>query len=291
MSKQAQKVRVSQLAKDLGVDWKLIKAKCESEGIDQAKTASSTVSIGLAETIREWFGTGGTATAIETAPKIEVPAEAPAAKRPVRKKKAEGEAAAPAAVEAAAPAAPAAPTPAPVATPAPAPVAAPVAPKPVAPKPVAPKPVAPVLVEPMPTDAELDLAPRAPGEDPAMVVSPESAAPHAVVDAPQSPAVIGKAHRSTKPAPAPAKPAAPAVPPPTVITKPPVKHTIQPATAPPTMNVPRRPEVVRTVGQTLTPQKTALSGPKVIRVEQPEVLPTPRPRTAPPGGAFGNRLG
>ncbi|MFM8818239.1 MAG: hypothetical protein ACKOHI_10295, partial [Phycisphaerales bacterium] len=100
MSKQAQKVRISQLAKDLGVDWKLIKAKCESEGIDQAKTASSTVSIGLAETIREWFGTGGTATAIETAPKIEVPAEAPAAKRPVRKKKAEagadGEAAAPA---------------------------------------------------------------------------------------------------------------------------------------------------------------------------------------------------
>ncbi|MFM9170129.1 MAG: hypothetical protein ACKOTD_08415, partial [Phycisphaerales bacterium] len=89
MSKQAQKVRISQLAKDLGVDWKLIKAKCESEGIDQAKTASSTVSIGLAETIREWFGTGGTATAIETAPKIEVPAEAPAAKRPVREKKAE----------------------------------------------------------------------------------------------------------------------------------------------------------------------------------------------------------
>ncbi|MFM9098672.1 MAG: hypothetical protein ACKOQW_10310, partial [Phycisphaerales bacterium] len=226
MSKQAQKVRISQLAKDLGVDWKLIKAKCESEGIDQAKTASSTVSIGLAETIREWFGTGGTATAIETAPKIEVPAEAPAAKRPVRKKKAEreGEAAAPTAVEAAAPAAPAAPAPAPVATPAPAPVAAPVAPKP-----VAPKPVVPVVVEPMPTDAALDLAPRAPGEDPARVVAPESAAPHAVVDAPQSPAVIGKAHRSTKPAPAPAKPAAPAVPPPTVITKPPVKHTIQPA--------------------------------------------------------------
>jgi hypothetical protein len=53
VSKQAQKVRISQLAKDLGVDWKLIKAKCESEGIDQAKTASSTVSIGLAETIRE----------------------------------------------------------------------------------------------------------------------------------------------------------------------------------------------------------------------------------------------
>jgi translation initiation factor IF-2 len=177
-----------------------------------------------------------------------------------------------------------------------APVAPVAAPAPVAPKPapVAPKPV-PVVAEPVPTDAELDLAPRAPGEDPSMVVSPESAAPHTVVDAPVSPAVIGKAHRSTKPAPAaapaPARPAMPPVAPPTVITKPPVKHTIQPAAAPPTMNVPRRPEVVRAVGQTLTPQKTALSGPKVIRVEQPEVLPTPRPRTAPPGGAFGNRFG
>ena len=59
MSKQAQKVRISQLAKDLGVDWKLIKAKCESEGIDQAKTASSTVSIGLAETIRELAAKAG----------------------------------------------------------------------------------------------------------------------------------------------------------------------------------------------------------------------------------------
>ena len=74
MSKQIQKVRISQLAKDLGVDWKDIKTKCESEGVvDQAKTASSTVSIGLAETIREWFGSGGvaTATAVETTAKFE----------------------------------------------------------------------------------------------------------------------------------------------------------------------------------------------------------------------------
>ena len=78
MSKQIQKVRISQLAKDLGVDWKDIKTKCESEGIDQAKTASSTVSIGLAATIREWFGTsGGAVTAVETAAKVEArPADA-----------------------------------------------------------------------------------------------------------------------------------------------------------------------------------------------------------------------
>ena len=86
MSKQAQKVRVSQLAKDLGVDWKLIKAKCESEGIDQAKTASSTVSLGLSETIREWFGSGGTVTAVETAPKVEAPVvPAEASKKGIRR--------------------------------------------------------------------------------------------------------------------------------------------------------------------------------------------------------------
>ena len=283
MSKQAQKVRVSQLAKDLGVDWKLIKAKCESEGIDQAKTASSTVSVGLAETIREWFGSGGAVTAVETAPKVEAPAAAEAPKKAPRrgvKKGAEpGEEPEPA-VPATEPAAEA-PVPVPVpavavpATPAVVPVAAKASVSPVA------EPAAPA-VEPAVSDADLDLAPRLPTEDPAVVVSPESAAPHTVVDAPVSPAVIGKAHKSSKPVTVAAAPAKPA---PTVITKPPVRHTIQPAAAPPTMNVPRRPDVIRAVGQTLTPQKTALSGPKVIRVEQPEVLPAPRPRPA--GLGFG----
>ena len=289
MSKQIQKVRISQLAKDLGVDWKDIKAKCESEGIDQAKTASSTVSIGLAETIREWFsGAGG--TAVETAAKVDPRAKgadaeggADAPKKPARrtaKKAAEpaAEAVAPGA-EAVAEAAPAAERVEPVAkavAPAPEPVPAP----------------APVPVVEVP---ELDLAPRLPTEDISVVTSPESVAPHTVVDAPVSPSVIGKAHKSTRlveaivpaaPAPAPVRPA------PSLITKPPVRHTIQPAAAPPTMNVPKRPEVVRAVGQALTPTKSALSGPKVIRVEQPEVLPTPRPRTfSGPGAPGGPRFG
>jgi translation initiation factor IF-2 len=142
---------------------------------------------------------------------------------------------------------------------------------------------------------ELDLAPRLPTEDISVVTSPESVAPHTVVDAPVSPAVLGKAHKSTRlveavapPAPA----AAPVRPAPSLITKPPVRHTIQPAAAPPTMNVPKRPEVVRAIGQALTPTKSALSGPKVIRVEQPEVLPTPRPRTfGGPGAPGGPRFG
>jgi translation initiation factor IF-2 len=272
VSKQIQKVRISQLAKDLGVDWKDIKAKCDSEGIDQAKSASSTVTIGLAATIREWFsGAGG--TAVETAARVEPRAKAAegdaATKKPARRgaKKAASEGdAEQGAVEAAAPAAEA---------PAPAPVAAPAS---------APAPVAEAAV--------LDIAPRLPTEDVGVVTSPESAAPHAVVDAPVSPAVIGKAHRSTKPA-EPVAPPAPAKPAPAVITKPPVKHSIQPASAPPTMNVPKRPEVVKAVGQALTLQKTALSGPKVIRVEQPDQLPAPRPRTfgGPGGPGAGPRFG
>ena len=285
MSKQIQKVRISQLAKDLGVDWKDIKSKCESEGIDQAKTASSTVSIGLAETIREWFsGAGG--TAVETAPKVEARAKtgaedgAEAPKKPARRTAKKAADAATEVVDA--PAAPAAE---------PAPAVERV-------EPVVEAAPAPVVVAPAPVVAEvpeLDLAPRLPTEDISVVTSPESVAPHTVVDAPVSPAVLGKAHKSTRlveavvpaaPAAAPVRPAA------SLITKPPVRHTIQPAAAPPTMNVPKRPEVVRAVGQALTPTKSALSGPKVIRVEQPEVLPTPRPRTfGGPGAPGGPRFG
>ena len=331
MSKQIQKVRISQLAKDLGVDWKDIKTKCESEGVvDQAKTASSTVSIGLAETIREWFGSGGvaTATAVETTAKVEArpkpeprtkaatastdsapatdaQADAPPAakgkKAPARAAKTTTDAAAPVApsADAATPTAPVAKVSAAVATaPSTAP-AAPAAAKVVSksvPAAVAPQPVAsetPAKTPAVSSDAssaaatafvipevpELDLAPRVPGEDISVVTSPESVAPHTVVGAPVSPSVIGKAHRSTKPAePAPA-----------AVVKPPVRHTIQPASSPPLMNIPKRPENVRAIGQTLTPTKTALSGPQVIRVEQAEVLPVPRPRPAggPGGPGFG----
>ncbi len=44
-------------------------------------------------------------------------------------------------------------------------------------------------------------------------------------------------------------------------------------------NEPVRPDKVVPIGRKLEePKKTALSGPKVIRVEQPESLPAPRPR-------------
>ena len=320
MSKQIQKVRISQLAKDLGVDWKDIKTKCESEGVvDQVKTASSTVSIGLAETIREWFGSGGvaTATAVETTAKVEArpkpeprtkaatastdsapatdaQADAPPAakgkKAPARAAKPSTDAAAPVAPSAGA-AAPSAPVAKVSAATASAPSTAPAAPAAVATPHVAsetPAKTPAISSDAASSDAtpfvipevpELDLAPRVPGEDISVVTSPESVAPHTVVGAPVSPSVIGKAHRSTKPV-----EVAPAA-----VVKPPVRHTIQPASSPPLMNVPKRPENVRAIGQTLTPTKTALSGPQVIRVEQAEVLPIPRPRPAggPGGPGFG----
>ncbi|MEI6475077.1 MAG: translation initiation factor IF-2 [Planctomycetota bacterium] len=319
MSKQIQKVRISQLAKDLGVDWKDIKTKCESEGVvDQAKTASSTVSIGLAETIREWFGNGGvaTATAVETTAKVEarpkakpeprtkavtdsttVDADAPSTakgkKAPPRTTKPSTDSATGTEATATAPEVIAGTDSSATAAPAAANVVAKTAPVVAATMPEAATEVhaptaksAPVAVPSVaafsmviPEVPELDLAPRLPGEDISVVTSPESVAPHTVVGAPVSPSVIGKAHRSTKPA----------EPVPAVVVKPPVRHTIQPASSPPLMNVPKRPEIVRAIGQTLTPTKTALSGPQVIRVEQAENLPVPRPRPAggPGGPGFG----
>ena len=53
----------------------------------------------------------------------------------------------------------------------------------------------------------------------------------------------------------------------------------------PVMNVPTRPDVITPAGPMLQqPTKTKLSGPKVIRVENPDVLPTPRAKGPRPGG-------
>src|SRR5437588_2603824 len=81
----AKGIRVNQLAKELGVESKAILAKCRDEGLaDKVPNHMSVLSIGLAETVREWFsaGQGGVATAVEIAPPVEVKPK----KRTVRKK-------------------------------------------------------------------------------------------------------------------------------------------------------------------------------------------------------------
>jgi translation initiation factor IF-2 len=77
----AKGIRVNQLAKELGVTSKDILDKCRAEGLgDKVPNHMSVLSIGLSETVREWFSSvagsaGGGGTAVETAAPVEVVAK------------------------------------------------------------------------------------------------------------------------------------------------------------------------------------------------------------------------
>ncbi len=67
---KAKGIRVNQLAKELGIASKAILDRCKTEGLgDKVPNHMSLMSLGLAETVREWFADGGAgvATAVETA--------------------------------------------------------------------------------------------------------------------------------------------------------------------------------------------------------------------------------
>lgn len=81
----AEKLRVHMLSKELGVTSKAILAKCKSEGIEGVTNHMSTVSAGLAETIREWFSGQGQGTAVETAAPVDLE-KVRAKRRPARKR-------------------------------------------------------------------------------------------------------------------------------------------------------------------------------------------------------------
>ncbi|MCC6679409.1 MAG: translation initiation factor IF-2 [Phycisphaeraceae bacterium] len=72
----AKTLRVHDLAKELGVSSKVIVAKCEAEDVPGITNHMSTVKLGLAETIRQWFTEGETedtgGTAVETAQKVDL---------------------------------------------------------------------------------------------------------------------------------------------------------------------------------------------------------------------------
>ncbi len=131
----AKGTRVNILAKELGVESKVILQKLKDEGLgDKAPNHMSTLPLGLAESVREWFSTAGGGTAVETAPHVEVSAKQKAARS--RKIKEESEAVEPDS-ETAAPAAAAV-----IAPVAEAPVVAPPAPAPAVVAPVAAPPAA-----------------------------------------------------------------------------------------------------------------------------------------------------
>ncbi|MFA5783987.1 MAG: translation initiation factor IF-2 N-terminal domain-containing protein, partial [Phycisphaerae bacterium] len=63
--------RVYILAKELGVESSAIVKKCQDEELD-VKNHMSTISAGLAATIREWFSEGDNVTAVEEAEKVDL---------------------------------------------------------------------------------------------------------------------------------------------------------------------------------------------------------------------------
>jgi translation initiation factor IF-2 len=254
--------RVFEIAKEMGVSAKAIVAKCHAEGIPEStiKGHMSTVTAGLEATIREWFSSGEHATAVETAEKVNLDKVKTRPKRASKAKSAADEGSAetgtsqagtavaepPARAGRKAEASPAAPEPALEAEP-----SAP---------PVQTRPVQP------------SLAPAARRVEPAVPDQEEPAAPERPETslAPAAKAPAGKSAGGDG-----AAPAAPA-------RRPgPFEGPVTPAP----MNVPQRPKSVTAAGPKLQVQgPVKLSGPKVVRVEPPEVIEAPRPRRAPSDG-------
>ncbi len=63
--------RVHILANELGVKSNSIVEKCQAEGLD-VKNHMSTISVGLAATIREWFSDGEHITTVEHARRVDL---------------------------------------------------------------------------------------------------------------------------------------------------------------------------------------------------------------------------
>ncbi len=211
--KKSATLRVFELARELGVTSKDIVAKCEAEAIPNITNHMSTVSPGLAATVREWFGQGPVhSTSVETAAPVDVAkARAKAQTKSARRRADE-----PVSAEAIAVVEP-------------------------PPPPIDVEPVAPPMPEFAPVAIATIEAPEVYEPLPETVLEPEPVAEAEVAEAPAPLAPI----------------ATRAVP-----------------------NVPDRPQVVKPAGPMLQqPTRTKLAGPKIIRVESPEVIAAPQSRT------------
>ncbi len=67
----ASTLRVHSLAKELGVPSKVLIEKCRSEGIE-LKNHMAAISVGLAESIREWFSTDDDVTSVEVGERVDL---------------------------------------------------------------------------------------------------------------------------------------------------------------------------------------------------------------------------
>ncbi|MEZ6243686.1 MAG: translation initiation factor IF-2 [Phycisphaerales bacterium] len=229
--------RVFEIAKDLGIKSKAIVDKCHAEGIpaDVIKNHMSTVSVGLEQTIREWFTSSEDAshTAVETAEKVDLDKVREAPKKKARSTSSDADGDDDAGVE----------TQTAVAEP-----------------PTRVSPARPVPVRRPP--------PAAPSK-----LRPTSIGPSTVETPPAKPAAASQPEAPEDQAPPAERPAAAAQ----------TKAPEEPKPAP--MNVPTRPKVVTPAGRKLEEkQQVKLSGPKVVRIEAPEQIESPRRRPPRPGG-------
>ncbi|MEX1016240.1 MAG: translation initiation factor IF-2 [Phycisphaeraceae bacterium] len=250
--------RVFELAKELGVSSKAIVEKCKAEDVPDVTNHMSTVKLGLAQTIREWFGEAETSgTAIETAEKVDIQKARKARRRRAaatdseRSDREDRDQATTATVD----------RPGKAADREEGEQGEPEQPE--VPRPQAAKPAASAPSSTPETSAEEP----APGEEapaPPPAVAAEQAQPETPAT-PEAPEATGKDQSAEQP---------PQSPETAAIGQP---------------NVPDRPKVIKPVGQQLQkPNKAQLKGPNVVRIEQPE--PVRRPRSTArrgPGGPGG----
>ena len=139
MAKKVGTTRVHQIAKELGVTSKDIVKKCDDEGIPSVTNHMSTLSAGLAATIREWFASSesNVATAVQTSAPVDVDKARKKAKKKARKKPIKDEPETPAVVDQV-PEAPPAFESAPTGSPVPLPEVPPAVGTPIPPTPVEP---------------------------------------------------------------------------------------------------------------------------------------------------------
>jgi translation initiation factor IF-2 len=254
----AKGIRVNLLAKELGVESRLILAKLREEGLgDQAPNHMSTLSLGLAESVREWFsggtGGGGAGTAVETAAPVETKKKAR-----TKPKKDETEGGEDEEHTASEEAPPAAPTP---------PVIAEIPPPVVAAPPPAPEPVVearpePVVIAPPPQ------APPAQAPLPVMKeVAPTPAPPPVAAPAPIAPPIAATVA---------APPAKPAAPPPSM--RPTVTIANRQSEHKPPATVEAKAPQQAPAPQLRTPEPARISGPRIVRIEKEETIDTRGPR-------------
>lgn len=256
--------RIFELAKELDIKSKAIVEKCHAEGIpvDVIKNHMSTVSIGLEQTIREWFATNDTEesphTAVERAEKVDMEKVRETKKKPAKAKAAEtssdDEDDSASNIAIAEPPAKAMPRATTIATPAATSVATPnTTGKATRAQPAAPAPTPPPPPPPAPRKMSVPagLSSELPKRD-----TPDA----------QSPAKpMGDFDKGSRPS--------------TKRTVHAPEPQIKAPTAPPRMNVPTRPTTITPAGPQLEKKtQIKLSGPKVVRVEAPEQIEAPKRR-------------